>query len=198
MKNLLRSIGILVLGLSLSTPSQAAQRVGLLLGSGIPTQANGFSTTAGPGFQGGLQYLYDVLPKLAVGAEVNEFYFPKKTNRDDSTSQTATNILAGEAVARYSLVEMKKLTPYVQGGVGVVRYREDQTITLTNLEFKRHDQTVRMSESLGVGVDYPLTESLVAGLNATWHWFETGRAEFGTSLISLPSVTLQLGYKFGK
>jgi opacity protein-like surface antigen len=198
MKYILRSIGILVLGLGLSASGWADQRVILNLGSGIPTQANGFSATAGPGFEGGFTYLYGLLPKLEVGVEANEFYFPKKTDRDATTSQTMTNIITGEAVARYSLMGVNKWTPYVQGGVGADRYREDQTTTLAGTEFKGHDQTVRMSESLGVGVDYPLTDSLIAGVNATWHWFEMGKADFGTSVINMPSVTLQLGWKFGK
>jgi len=129
--------------------------------------------------------------------EANEFYFPKKSDRD-ITAQTTTNIITGEAVARYSIATWCKWTPYVQGGVGAVHYREDQTLTLAGTDYRSNDETIRMSESLGAGVDYPLTESLIAGVNATWHWFETGRADFGTSVINMPSLTLQLGYKFGK
>ena len=121
MKNSLRSIGVLALGFALSSSSQAGQRVILNLGSGIPTQANGFSATAGPGFEGGFTYLYGLMPKLEVGVEANEFYFPKKTDKDATTSQTVTNILTGEAVARYSIMEVNKWTPYVQGGVGADR-----------------------------------------------------------------------------
>ena len=53
-----------------------------------------------------------------------------------------------------------------------------------------------MSESLGIGVEHPITESIIAGLNATWHWFEVDKGQFGTSVINMPSLSVQIGWKF--
>jgi hypothetical protein len=175
--------------------SFAEQRVAVQLGAGIPTQPNGFSGTHSEGFLGGLQYLYELMPQLSVGIEANELFFPYKKNRNDSSKETMTSIITGEAIARYNFLQSKTETPYIQAGVGANRFREDQKITLLGGEIKTHDQTVRMSESLGIGMDVPVTDCIIAGINGTWHWFETGHAEFGMSVISMPTISFQVGYK---
>ena len=120
-----------------------------------------------------VRYEHGVLDSLAVGAEYG-YHGAQSHYTDDAQGDRFTyGSISGHSVMGdliYRLPEMKKLKPYILGGLGVSIWDFDLT-----QESKDAGYEVRLGNSLAykaeVGVDYAINERW--SLNLAWSYFKT-------------------------
>jgi len=188
-----------------SQVSAGEQIASLDMGGTVPfakitvPQASGVPATfsvANPGFLGGVQYIYQVTPKIGVGAGM---YFSKYGNRDEHLPDTGTgpwdinsfsSKITGEVLGRYVFLPESKYYPYFIGGLGF-----NQVFYKTNLagwdnwpapprtELTAIDSSfTSWAFSAGAGVETQIASSLIAGLEARWRYM--GNHSFPTDWTS--------------
>ncbi|MFN0118061.1 MAG: outer membrane protein [Elusimicrobiota bacterium] len=189
-----------------------ANQISIRAGGAFPTSANDFSDSAKAGIAGGVQYLRHISDRLGVGIQSDYFSFSGEDRsivlangnlnaKSDSTAWTA------ELVGRYSFRVDRKMRPYLSAGVGITRFAQETkgrpkngtTWSDTGTREERvvaDDSSTGYAVSGGIGVEFSISERLLAAVEGNWHVFGVDNDEFGTDAINVPSAFLRLGYRF--
>jgi opacity protein-like surface antigen len=190
-----------------------SNKLALSLGAGLPTSANSFSDSARVGAAAGVSYLRGVRDRISVGGRLNYFNFPANTHRigvnggGKVDADSASDAMTLELIGRYDLSPIKRLTPFLVGGIGANYFSQKTKATPaagslwsnTATQESRtiaDDSSMGAAFSVGAGVDMALGDRLGLGFEAIWHTLTVSKSDFGSASINFPSVALNLNWLF--
>ena len=221
MKKFLKSgaIFFFVFGMAAKVHSEAgplvAEELSVQAGGAFPTGANNLSDSEKLGPLVGARYLYASRETFAWGVQADYYHLPAKDHPLDSqfgapiNVQSTDNAATIELAGRYTFIPQAQFVPYVHMGLGAAYFHQKSQATPTGgagwadtgtMETRQvQDQSsMGFSYSAGIGIETQITSSLVLGMETAWHIFGVSKTDFGTSTLNLPTVSLRLGWHFGR
>lgn len=174
----------------------------------------------GPNFGG--QYLYQILPNLGIGADINYSAFGDKTSTTfipGGDSTISSKSLVALSIVKFHFVTEGRVLPYVLGGLGFhnsslkidakpspgfVWGNTRTTETRNELD----DSASNLALGLGAGLDIPVNESITLGVEtryqylgeSTYNTTVAAQRDFGVTGVkgaaSMILITGRVGYKF--
>ncbi len=175
-------------------------QVALTLGASNPlsyTDINGqraeFGET-GPSL--GFNALYQLLPNLAVGADLS---FKRLGERDIRTgigvAQVQSSAWTMMAIGRGDFLPASDIRPYVMTGLGVGGVKREVRYAVSPA-FDRDTRSGGAALALGTGVDFDITPAIVAGAELRWNYIDTDHNKVGTNSARTLDLNFKVGYKF--
>ncbi|MBI1795522.1 MAG: outer membrane beta-barrel protein [Candidatus Eisenbacteria bacterium] len=149
------------------------------------------------GFTSGLAVDYMVTSAVAIGVDGN--YTSNNLNSDerdlvrtgppaDPTFDVKYTQIGGGAHVKYWFpMTGSKLAPYVVGGAGVTSIKGK--ITSNDPTLAGETSKSKFGGHGGLGVSYQASEMVGVGVEATYHFISTDKADFGTSSIQWVGVS---------
>jgi len=144
----------------------------------------------------GFQALYQFLPNLAVGADLN---FKRLGDRDFRTGRGPVQVESSAwtmlAVGRGDFLPASDLRPYVMMGLGLGGVKREVRYAFTPA-FDRDTRSGGVALALGSGIDFDISPSIVAGAELRWNYIDTDYSQVGTNSVRTLDLNFKVGYKF--
>lgn len=159
------------------------------LSAGISGPSGDFSDIASTGFHGILTGTYMVTPVFGIGADIGYHGW----NADDDVTplgaDASINAIQGTVHGTFRFQTTGKAVPYLQGGLGLYRYKEKAEGSLDPFEDFEFSET-DFGFNLGGGVNFALSPMYEVGLGAAYHSIST--EDFSTHFFTV-GVNLMWG-----
>lgn len=176
-------------GFAQSNSIQAGdQTVSLNLGYIAPTNDIENEDWSKDGFTLGVQYVYYVADRFALGAEIGQNWFSKYKVDDDSVRASITNFLL---TARYNLLDENGTRLYIPASIGVARTKVD--ILILGDSISRSD--TNLAWNAGLGFEHDIQENVSLGLEVRFN--QTSFKELGLDHhLDYTSALLKISRRF--
>lgn len=144
----------------------------------------------------GVAALYQFLPNIAVGADLN---YKRLGERDFRTGQGPVSVESSAwtmlAVGRGEFIPASDIRPYVMMGLGLGGVKREVRYSL-NPRFDRDTRSGGLAMALGAGLDFDITPAIVAGAELRWNYIDTDHSQVGTNSVRTLDLNFKVGYKF--
>lgn len=159
------------------------------ISGGISNPSGDFSDIAETGFHGILTGTYMVTPVFGIGADIGYHWWGVDDEVTPLGADASINAIQGTVHGTFRFQTNGKAVPYLQGGLGVYRYKEqveDSLDPFEDFEFTESD----FGFNLGGGVNFAVSPMYEVGLGAAYHSIST--EDFSTHFFTV-GVNLMWG-----